>query len=82
MPIRMSKREFIAEIPNRLTGVIVGLIFYYNAEYLGDVVPSGWAGFVEQNLELIGILLVGLSVLKISVDWYLASTSTDNEKKE
>ena len=75
----MSKREFIAEIPNRLTGVIVGLIFYYNAEYLGDVAPSGWEGFIEQNLELIGILLVGLSTLKISVEWYLAST---DEKKE
>ncbi len=78
----MSKREFIAEIPNRLTGIIVGLIFYYNAEYLGDVVPSGWEGFVEQNLKLIGILLVGLSTLKISVEWYLASTSTSDEKKE
>jgi len=75
----MSKREFIAEIPNRLTGVILGLVFYYNAEYLGDVAPSGWNRFVEQNLELIGILLVGLSTLKISVEWYLAST---DEKKE
>ncbi len=77
----MSKREFIQQIPNRITGVILGLVFYYNAEYLGDVVPANWEGFVEQNMQLAGVLLVGLSVLQLSINWYLVTTEEFDEKK-
>jgi hypothetical protein len=77
----MSKREFIQQIPNRITGVILGLVFYYNAEYLGDVVPANWEGFVEQNMQLAGVLLAGLSVLQLSVNWYIATTEEFDEKK-
>jgi hypothetical protein len=61
--------------------VILGLVFYYNAEYLGDVVPANWEGFVEQNMQLAGVLLVGLSVLQLSINWYLVTTEEFDEKK-
>jgi hypothetical protein len=78
----MGQREFIKEVPNRLTGVIIGLVFYYNAEYLSEVTPDNWSSFVEQNMQLIGVLLVGLSILKLSVDWYLASSDDGFEEKK
>ena len=70
----MSQRDFIRQVPNRLTGVIIGLVFYYNAEFLSGAAPSNWGAFIEQNMQLIGVLMIGLSVLKLSIDWYLVNS--------
>jgi len=78
----MSQREFIKQVPNRLTGVIIGLVFYYNAEFLSEAAPSNWNEFIEQNMQLIGVLLVGLSILKLSVDWYLVNSDDGFEEKK
>lgn len=77
----MSKREYIQQIPNRITGVVLGLVFYYNAQYLGEIVPSKWEGFVEQNMQLVGVVLAGLSILQLSINWYLVSTEEYDQKK-
>ena len=77
----MTQRDFVRQVPNRLTGVIVGLVFYYNAEFLSNAAPSNWSNFVEQNMQLIGVLMIGLSVLKLSIDWYLVNTEDELEKK-
>jgi len=78
----MGQREFIKQVPNRLTGVIIGLVFYYNAEFLSEAAPSNWSEFIEQNMQLIGVLLVGLSMLKLSVDWYLVNSDDGFEEKK
>ncbi|SVD26404.1 uncharacterized protein METZ01_LOCUS379258 [marine metagenome] len=78
----MGQREFIKQVPNRLTGVIIGLVFYYNAEFLSEAAPSNWNEFIEQNMQLIGVLLVGLSILKLSVDWYLVTSDDGFEEKK
>ena len=78
----MGQRDFIKQVPNRLTGVIIGLVFYYNAEFLSEAAPSNWSEFVEQNMQLIGVLLVGLSMLKLSVDWYLVNSDDGFEEKK
>ncbi len=77
----MTQRDFVRQVPNRLTGVIVGLVFYYNAEFLSNAAPSNWSNFVDQNMQLIGVLMIGLSVLKLSIDWYLVNTEDELEKK-
>ena len=77
----MTQRDFVRQVPNRLTGVIVGLVFYYNAEFLSNAAPSNWSNFVEQNMQLIGVLMIVLSVLKLSIDWYLVNTEDELEKK-
>ena len=78
----MSQRDFIRQVPNRLTGVIIGLVFYYNAEFLSGAVPSNWSAFVDQNMQLVGVLLIGLSVLKLSIDWYLVNSDDDSIEKK
>jgi len=78
----MSQRDFIRQVPNRLTGVIIGLVFYYNAEFLSGAAPSNWSGFVDQNMQLVGVLLIGLSVLKLSIDWYLVNSDDDSIEKK
>ena len=77
----MTQRDFVRQVPNRLTGVIVGLVFYYNAEFLSNAAPSNWSNFVDQNMQLIGVLMIGLSVLKLSIDWYLVNTEDELGKK-
>ena len=77
----MTQRDFVRQVPYRLTGVIVGLVFYYNAEFLSNAAPSNWSNFVDQNMQLIGVLMIGLSVLKLSIDWYLVNTEDELEKK-
>ena len=77
----MTQRDFVRQVPNRLTGVIVGLVFYYNAEFLSNAAPSNLSNFVDQNMQLIGVLMIGLSVLKLSIDWYLVNTEDELEKK-
>ena len=77
----MGRREFIKDVPNRLTGLIIGLVIYGNAEYLADAVPSEFGDFVGNNMMLIGQILIGISLLKLAVDWYLVATEDDGEKK-
>ena len=78
----MNQRDFIKHVPNRLTGVIIGLVFYYNAEFLSGAAPSNWSAFVDQNMQLIGVLLIGLSVLKLSIDWYLVNSDGELMEKK
>ena len=78
----MGQREFIKQVPNRLTGVIIGLVLYDNAELRSEAAPSNWNEFIEQNMQLIGVLLVGLSILKLSVDWYLVTSDDGFEEKK
>ena len=83
-PIRKSvgNREFIKQLPNRLGGIIIGLILYVNAEFMGDLVPNTYGNFVNQNMELVAAILIGLSLLRLGIDWYLTTTEEEAQSKE
>tara|TARA_B100002052_G_C15564096_1_gene454851 strand:+ start:193 stop:435 length:243 start_codon:yes stop_codon:yes gene_type:complete len=70
----MTQREFIKQIPNRLGGIIVGLVLYVNAEYIADFVPNSYEKFVDNNMQLVAGILIGLSLMRLSIDWYLTIT--------
>ena len=73
--VTMTMREFVQQIPNRLGGIIAGLILVVNADAIGDAVPSSYEMLVDNNMQLIGGILISLSLLRLGIDWYLTSTA-------
>ena len=73
--IAMTMREFVQQIPNRLGGIIAGLILVVNADAIGDAVPSSYEKLVDNNMQLIGGILISLSLLRLGIDWYLTTTA-------
>ena len=71
----MTMREFVQQIPNRLGGIIAGLILVVNADAIGDAVPSSYEKLVDNNMQLIGGILISLSLLRLGIDWYLTTTA-------
>ena len=73
--IAMTMREFVQQIPNRLGGIIAGLILIVNADAIGDAVPNSYEKLVDNNMQLIGGILISLSLLRLGIDWYLTNTA-------
>ena len=73
--VTMTMREFVQQIPNRLGGIIAGLRLAVNADASGDAVPSSYEKLVDNNMQLIGGILISLSLLRLGIDWYLTSTA-------
>ena len=78
----MTTREFVQQIPNRLGGIIAGLILVVNADAIGDAVPSSYEKLVDNNMQLIGGILISLSLLRLSIDWYLTTTAEKDSSNE
>jgi len=78
----MTQREFIKQIPNRLGGMIAGLVLYVNAESIADFVPNSYDNFVENNMQLVAGILIGFSLLRLSIDWYLTLTEEKDSTNE
>ncbi len=74
----MGNRDFIKQLPNRLGAIIAGLILYVNAEFIGNSVPNSYGDFVNDNMELVAGILIGLSLLRLGIDWYLVSTEEND----
>ena len=81
-PISMTTREFVQQIPNRLGGIIAGLILIVNADAIGDAVPNSYEKLVDNNMQLIGGILISLSLLRLSIDWYLTTTAEKDSSNE
>ena len=73
----MATRDFIKEMPGKLTGIIAGSIIYVNAKYAGDLLPSKFQNFATDNMEMIGGILIALSLLNLGVGWYMAATELE-----
>ena len=74
----MATRDFIKEMPGKLTGIIAGSIIYGNAKYAGDLLPSKFQNFATDNMEMIGGILIALSLLNLGVGWYMAATDIES----
>ena len=46
-----------------------------NADAIGDAVPSSYEMLVDNNMQLIGGILISLSLLRLGIDWYLTTTA-------
>ena len=74
----MTQREFIASVPRRLVGIIIGIVLYVNSDHIASASPVG-QNVLGDNIVLLSSLIVALSSIKLLVDWYLAATEEDNK---
>ena len=73
----MNTRDFIKQIPSKVTGIIFGVVLFVNAKPLADLLDmfkTDFREFVEINLQLGGGILIGLSILNLLINYYLAVT--------
>ena len=53
-----------------------------NADAIGDAVPNSYEKLVDNNMQLIGGILISLSLLRLSIDWYLTTTAEKDSSNE
>ena len=73
-----EERELIRALPNRLLGIIFGIILVVNAGPFGKAAPEEIQDIVSTNLSLLGWLIIGMSLLRTVIDYWLKlSPETD-----
>ena len=69
-----EERELIRALPNRLLGIIFGIILVVNAGPFGKAAPEEIQDIVSTNLSLLGWLIIGMSLLRTVIDYWLKLT--------
>ena len=69
-----EEREVIRALPNRLLGSIFGIILVFNADPFGKAAPEEIQDIVSKNLSLLGWLIIGMSLLRTVIDYWLKLT--------
>ena len=69
-----EERELIRALPNRLLGIIFGIILVVNADPFGKAAPEEIKDIVSTNLSLLGWLIIGMSLLRTVIDYWLKLT--------
>mgnify|MGYP001170458557 FL=1 len=74
-----EERDLIRALPNRLLGIIFGIIMVVNAGPFGKAAPEEIEDIVTTNLNLLGWLIIGLSFLRTAIDYWLKLTPETKE---
>jgi hypothetical protein len=74
-----EERDLIRALPNRLLGIIFGIIMVVNAGPFGKAAPEEIQDIVTTNLNLLGWLIIGLSFLRTAIDYWLKLTPETKE---
>jgi hypothetical protein len=69
-----EERELIRALPNRLLGIVFGIIMVVNAGPFGKAAPDEIQDIVTTNLSLLGWLIIGMSLLRTVIDYWLKLT--------
>ena len=69
-----EERELIRSLPNRLLGIVFGIIMVVNAGPFGEASPAEIQDIVTTNISLLGWLIIGMSLLKTGIDYWLKFT--------
>ena len=69
-----EERELIRALPNRLLGMVFGIIMIVNAGPFGKAAPEEIQDIVTTNLALLGWLIIGMSLLRTGIDYCLKLT--------
>ena len=69
-----EERDLIRALPNRLLGIIFGIIMVVNAGPFGKAAPEEIQDIVTTNLNLLGYLIIVMSFLRIAIDYWLKLT--------
>jgi len=74
-----EERDLIRALPNRLLGIIFGIIMIVNAGPFGKAAPEEIQDIVTTNLNLLGYLIIVMSFLRIAIDYWLKLTPESKE---
>ena len=69
-----EERELIRALPNRLLGMVFGIIMIVNAGPFGKAAPEEIQDIGTTNLALLGWLIIGMSLLRTGIDYWLKLT--------
>ena len=69
-----EERELIRALPNRLLGIVFGIIMVVNAGPFGKAAQEEIQDIVTTNLSLLGWLIIGMSLLRTVIDYWLKLT--------
>ena len=72
----------IKALPNRLLGIIIGVILVVNATPLGNAAPSEFQSILTTNMKLFGWIVIVLSFLKTAIDYWLRFTPEVESEKD
>tara|TARA_B100000029_G_C16905824_1_gene715870 strand:+ start:277 stop:543 length:267 start_codon:yes stop_codon:yes gene_type:complete len=75
-----EERALIKALPNRLLGIIFGIILVANAKPVGNAAPEGWNDIVSTNMTLFGGVIIFLSFLRTIIDYWLKITYPEDKK--
>ena len=75
-----EERELIKALPNRLLGIIFGIILVVNAEPVGNAAPSGLDSIITTNMQLLGGIIALLSFLRTVIDYWLKISYPEDKK--
>jgi len=75
-----EERALIKALPNRLLGIIFGIILVVNAKPVGNSAPEGLNDIVSTNMTLFGGVIIFLSFLRTIIDYWLKITYPEDKK--
>ena len=76
-----EEREMIKALPNRLLGIIIGIILVVNATPIGNAAPIEFQSILTTNMKLLGWIVIILSFLKTAIDYWLRFTPEEESQK-
>ena len=66
-----EERALIKALPNRLIGIIFGIILIVNSDPVSKAAPEDIEELVKTNMLLFGGVIVFLSFLRTMIDYWL-----------
>ena len=75
-----EERALIKALPNRLLGIIFGIILVVNADPVGKGAPNDLGEIVTTNMQLFGSVIIFLSFLRTIIDYWLKISYPEDKK--
>jgi len=75
-----EERALIKALPNRLLGIIFGIILVVNADPVGKAAPNDLGEIVTTNMQLFGSVIIFLSFLRTIIDYWLKISYPEDKK--
>ena len=76
----MCIRDRIKALPNRLIGIIFGIILIVNSDPVSKAAPEDIEELVKTNMLLFGGVIVFLSFLRTMIDYWLKISYPENKE--
>ena len=75
-----AERALIKALPNRLLGIIFGIILVVNANPVGKAAPNDLGEIITTNMQLFGGVIIFLSFLRTIIDYWLKISYPEDKK--